>query len=90
METNLNPRRCLILASLTVQAVGFCLLGVYIALRGGPDAGSAIAAILAILIGTVYFAATLLYWKHGRRCADLRQWSDITVPSAAGRTFAHY
>jgi hypothetical protein len=67
METNKRLRHILTIASLVTQASGFSLLGSVIALKGGPDCESTIGGILAILIGTTYFTATLAYWIHCRR-----------------------
>jgi hypothetical protein len=70
MEANKRLRQILTFSSLVTQALGFWLLGSFIALKGGPDCESEIGGILAILTGTTYFMATMVYWKH---CGRLLQ-----------------
>jgi hypothetical protein len=64
MKANKRLRQFLTSASLVTQALGFSLMGSFIALKGAPDIGSRIGGILAIFTGTLYFTATLAYWKH--------------------------
>ena len=67
---NSQPQRLLISLSLLSQALGFSLLGSFMAIHPNGDCGCTIGAILALLAGTTFLSATIKYWTYSRRATQ--------------------
>jgi hypothetical protein len=69
---NRRPERFMISLSLLSQALGFSLLGSFMAIHPNADCGCKIGALLALLAGTAFLSATIKYWRYSRRFSPKR------------------